>query len=87
MSTLPFITTIIVAGLSSLTTFIAPRIIERIRQYYTRIKQNKFGLSTRVKQLEEQIQTINDILEDRERNQRAKIRKEVNLYLEELKND
>ena len=83
MNTLYFITIVITAGLSVLTTMFAPRIIRVIRQ----LKTCKKHLNQRVDWLEEQIEIMNNVVHNRERNQRDKIRKEVNLYLEELKND
>lgn len=79
----PLITTIIVAALSSITTFIAPRITRVIRQYYMRIKPKMFPIVNLRKQVNE-LQSAED---NRERNLRAKIRKEVDLYLNELRND
>ena len=62
MNTLYFISLVITAGLSVLTTLIAPILVTRYRQLKTRKEQ-------------------------RERNLRAKIRKEVDFYLNELRND
>ena len=51
------------------------------------LKTRKKHLNQRVDWLEEQIEIMGNVVHNREKNQRDKIRKEVNLYLEELKND
>ena len=84
MNTLYFILT---ALLASVTTLIAPRIIHVTKRYYTRKKQSKTNLHQRIEELESKIEVLNNIAQYRERNQRAKIRKEVDLYLNELRND
>ena len=84
MNTLYFILT---ALLASVTTLIAPRIIYVTKRYYTRKKQSKTNLHQRIKELESKIEVLNNIVQYRERNQRNKIRKEVDLYLNELRND
>ena len=98
MNTFYFISLVITAGLSVLTTLVAPTLIMRIRRYFTRKKRKQQTEYTRnliaavernltFKIREEIERQLNDVPEERERNQRNKIRKEVNLYLEELKND
>ena len=84
MNAILYLTTLVLSMLgATIATLYAPRIIAQ----YKRLKTRKKHLNQRVDWLEEQIEIMNNVVHNRERNQRDKIRKEVNLYLEELKND
>ena len=84
MNAILYLTTLVLSMLgASIATLYAPRIIAQ----YRRLKTRKKGLNQRIVCLEEEVERMGNIVHNRERNQRDKIRKEVNLYLEELKND
>lgn len=82
MNTFYFISLVITAGISVLITLVTPTLILRYRQQKRRKKQ-KLNELIRA-EVERQ---LNDVPEERERNQRNKIRKEVDWYLNELRND
>ena len=82
MNTFYFISLVITAGISVLMTLVAPTLVLRYRQQKRRKKQ-KLNELIRA-EVERQ---LNDVPEERERNQRNKIRKEVDWYLNELRND
>ena len=82
MNTFYIISLVITAGLSVLMTLVAPTLVLRYRQQKRRKKQKLNELIAA--EVERQ---LNNVPEERERNQRAKIRKEVDWYLNELRND
>ncbi len=73
---------IVTAIIASVATIIAPKLVLYYRRFKTRKKQ-KLNELIRA-EVERQ---LNNVPEERERNQRNKIRKEVDWYLNELRND
>ena len=83
-----YLTILVLTALgSSFMTAYAPAMLARIKRYFTRNKSiNCAELSEKVELLDKAFTNVTNHLKNKEKNLKQRVRVEVLLYLEELKN-